>query len=683
MIQRKLKILLNPTTMRLFKLMNRLIFNIILSTFLFSSTSYDTYSIINNNKGDLDVISKTGAIIDHYHNGNVVHILATENQYAQIQLKGYSINQINNDAKEYYLQLLEETRDSDNPLRDYHNYSELTDFLVDIANTYPSITNLTSIGQSVQGRELWVLEISDNPTINEVEPEFKYIANMHGDETVGRELSLYLIEWLCSNYGVNDRATNLVNNTSIHIMPSMNPDGFELGQRNNANDVDLNRDFPDQFDDPNNTVNGREPETRAVMEWSQQHNFILSANMHTGALVANYPFDGPNSGSYSACPDDDLFIDLALTYSQNHENMYYDSPFSQGITNGAEWYAVSGGMQDWNYIWEKDFDITLEQNEVKWPNQNQLPGLWDENREAMISYIERVHEAGVRGVITDSSSGEPMSCSIKIEDINHIIANDSENGDYYRLLTPGTYNITFEAIGYQSQTHLVNVNNSPIILDIELSVDETLLYANIEDFESGNFNQFDWQFAGNSNWIINSNSAEGLYSAKSGNINNNQSSEISLDISVDSDGSISFYKKVSCENVGSQTGNYYDYLAFFIDDVEQDKWAGEVDWSQSSFPINAGNHNLKWTFIKDQGVTSGQDAAWIDFIVMPGTSTDFCDLNLDGELNIIDIVLLVNFILDIQTPDNYQFNCSDMNDDGILNVVDIILFVNIVLGGPE
>ena len=276
--------------------MNKLLFNIIFITFLFSSTSYDTYSIMINSKSDLDVISKTGAIIDHYHNGNLVHILATSNQYAEIQKYGYLINQINNDAKEYYLELLEETHDSDNPLRDYHNYSELTDFLVDMANTYPAITNLTSIGQSVQGRELWVLEISDNPTINEVEPEFKYIANMHGDETVGRELSLYLIEWLCSNYGVNDRATNLVNNTSIHIMPSMNPDGFELGQRNNANDVDLNRDFPDQFDDPNNTVNGREPETRAVMEWSQQHNFILSANMHTGALVANYPFDGPNSG---------------------------------------------------------------------------------------------------------------------------------------------------------------------------------------------------------------------------------------------------------------------------------------------------------------------------------------------------------------------------------------------------
>ena len=78
-------------------------------------------------------------------------------------------------------------------------------------------------------------------------------------------------------------------------MPSMNPDGFELGQRYNANGVDLNRDFPDQFNDPDNSTGGRQPETRAVMDWSAEHNFVLSANMHSGALVANYPFDGPNS----------------------------------------------------------------------------------------------------------------------------------------------------------------------------------------------------------------------------------------------------------------------------------------------------------------------------------------------------------------------------------------------------
>ena len=659
--------------------MIRILLNIIFIVFLFSATSYDTYSVILKSKKDLDRITQAGAIIDHYHNGNEVHILATESQYYTIINDDINIKKVENKARQYYLELLEETRDSDNPMRDYHDYNELTEFLVNVSNTYPSITNLISIGQSVQGRELWVIEISDNPGVNEVEPEFRYIANMHGDETVGREMSVYLIDWLCSNYGVSERATNLINNTSIHIMPSMNPDGFELGQRNNANDVDLNRDFPDQFQDPNNSVNGRQPETRSVMQWSEQHNFILSANMHTGALVVNYPFDGPNSGTYSACPDDDLFIDLALTYSENHQDMYSESPFGQGITNGAQWYALFGGLQDWSYVWTKAFDVTLEQNEVKWPNQNLLPGLWDENKEAMISYIERVHGPSVKGLVVDADSGLPVPCSISIEGNENIISNDIENGDYYRLLTPGTYEITFNSIGYESQSQTINVNDSAITLNIELAVDESLSFSNIENFESQSFDNYNWQFGGDANWQISGTAVEGLYSAQSGSIGNNQISEISLNILTTDPSEVSFYKKVSCENVGSQTGNYYDYLAFYIDGVEQEKWAGEIDWSLSTFPLSSGEHNLKWTFIKDQGVSSGQDASWIDFIVMPGSQSDFCDISSDGELNIIDVVLLVNFVLGTEEPSNNQFICSDLNDDSSLNVVDIILLVNQIL----
>ena len=55
-------------------------------------------------------------------------------------------------------------------------------------------------------------------------------------------------------------------------------------------------------------------------------------------------------------------------------------------------------------------------------------------------------------------------------------------------------------------------------------------------------------------------------------------SEISIEMNIAEDGNIQFDKKVSCEDAGSQTGNFYDYLAFYIDNIEQEKWA-EINWS--------------------------------------------------------------------------------------------------------
>jgi uncharacterized cupredoxin-like copper-binding protein len=137
----------------------------------------------------------------------------------------------------------------------------------------------------------------------------------------------------------------------------------------------------------------------------------------------------------------------------------------------------------------------------------------------------------------------------------------------------------------------------------------------IENFETGDFSSFPWEFAGSADWtVVTEDPYEGTYCAKSGLITHYQTSELILEADVTTDGTISFYRKVSSE---SSTTSFYDGLKFFIDGVEQDKWQGEVAWSQVSFPVSAGNRTFKWQYYKDSSVSNGSDCAWIDYIIFP------------------------------------------------------------------
>jgi len=122
----------------------------------------------------------------------------------------------------------ESSQNGDYVTTSYTHYEELQQLLQSLEQKYPNLARVFSIGKSVKGRELLVLEISENVHKRNLgEPMFKYVANMHGDETVGRQLLIILGQYLLDQYGKNDRITQLVNQTDIYLMPSMNPDGFE------------------------------------------------------------------------------------------------------------------------------------------------------------------------------------------------------------------------------------------------------------------------------------------------------------------------------------------------------------------------------------------------------------------------------------------------------------------------
>lgn len=274
-------------------------------------------------------------------------------------------------------------------LTHYTSYYELMKLCSDMENQYPTLAKKFVIGRSVRGKELLGVKITSGPIPKR--RKIKLIGNMHGDETVGREILIKLIRHLLENYETDADIKKLVDETEIHILPSMNPDGFNLRMRTNAYGYDLNRNFPDRFFGQITPV---QVETKAVMDWSLRENFTLSANFHGGDLVANYPYDGNKqhrSQIETRTKDDALFRRLATAYASNHPDMKNSKRFPGGIVNGANWYVLYGGMQDWNYEHTKCREITLEVSMEKYPHGTRLETYWVKNRKSMIEFMKQVY----------------------------------------------------------------------------------------------------------------------------------------------------------------------------------------------------------------------------------------------------------------------------------------------------
>jgi len=386
------------------------------------------------------------------------------------------------------------------PLQSYTPNDVIISKFEHLAKKFPQTAKIVEVGKSTLGQRIVGLRISDNVHQERelLKPMVRFSGNMHGNEPVGREMLIHLAHYLLQARPLVSRVAKLLASTDITLIPTINPDGFDRGTegacsggdyetgRYNEGSQDLNRDFP-TWRQENLTrealFRGRQPETKAMMKLILEQPWVLSANFHDGAVVASYPYDdyrdgGQQSGIHKT-PDHEFFHHLATTYATNHGTMMDPQVctrwwFEKGITNGADWYPLNGGMQDFNYIFTNDMEITLELSCCKFPKRYYLNKEWERNQESLLSYLEQVHR-GVRGLVKDSA-GDPVREAIIFvteEGLGALRKNvtTSFRGEFWRLLMPGEYTVTAEL----SACDTAGIVMSSLPVKVSLTEDQRLV----------------------------------------------------------------------------------------------------------------------------------------------------------------------------------------------------------------
>ncbi|MBQ5993325.1 MAG: T9SS type A sorting domain-containing protein [Bacteroidales bacterium] len=352
----------------------------------------------------------------------------------------------------------------------YPTYSTYTAMMDTFRTRYPNLCEIdTILATTLGGHTILCAHISNNLNNNEGKPSIFYTSTIHGDEVVGYYMMLRLIDLLLTNYNTNSYITELVNNVDIWICPLHNPDGTyytsddqinssPVSIRHNLHGEDLNRSFP-LAGQPSAKPN-YEPEVEAMMQFMAAHNFTLAANLHGGAEVFNYPWDSWPSWQHSHA-DADWWEYVGHNFADTCHNhsMYYMWDEDNGVTEGGDWYVITGSMQDYHNLYLGTRHVTIEVSDYKVVSTSQVGSYWNAAYHSLLNFIAEA-DNGIHGIVTDSTTGEPLQALVYItnHDLDHsYVETTLPYGDYHRPIKAGQYAVTYSAEGYLPKTIVTTV----------------------------------------------------------------------------------------------------------------------------------------------------------------------------------------------------------------------------------
>ena len=410
--------------------------------------------------------------IDRLDGQNLI-CYANAEQYQRLLAKGYHPTLLTPPSMEQDYAMWDGTNRESYDWDAYPTYDAYQEMMQHYANDYPERCSYLELGTLASGRKLMFCRINNGEP--DGKPKFLYTSTMHGDELTGMMLMLRLIDEFCTS---NDpRILNLIENLDIFISPCTNPDGTYYGgnntvsgaRRRNANDVDLNRNYPDFDNGPHPDGYEYQPETLWMMELAEQYPFTMAANYHGGAEVMNYPWD-----TYQPLHPDDAWWQLVCheyaDLTHQHDPVYM-SDYNNGIVNGYVWFPIYGSRQDYMNYYAQCREVTIECSFSHTPDPSQMPMYWTYNHESMLCYMEQ-SLYGIHGTVTDSITGEALEATVFIEGHDHHGSEVSSHlpaGDYHRPIKGGTYDVTFSCDGYRSKTFTLTVaDRETLVHDVQL-----------------------------------------------------------------------------------------------------------------------------------------------------------------------------------------------------------------------
>ena len=342
----------------------------------------------------------------------------------------------------------------------YPNYQEYISMMDSFSLKHAQLCQINNIGSSLKNRKILFCHISSDTS--KTKPKVMYTASMHGDEIGGYILMLRLIDFLLNNYQKDAAVTRMVDSLDIWINPLANPDGTYFNDstvwdatRFNANNIDLNRNFPDPIAGMHPDDNDYQPENTAMISFMKSNHFSLSANFHGGAEVVNYPWDS-NLASHA---DKAWFEYISKEYADSAQyfgrSKYFTDVSTYGFVDGAWWYKVYGGRQDYVTGELCGREVTIELDQNKTTQETELQNLWNYNYRSLLHYLEQ-GMYGIHGFVTDSATGKPISASVRFlkhDNDSSLVYSSITKGDYYRFMNEGTYDIVFSASGYFDKTY--------------------------------------------------------------------------------------------------------------------------------------------------------------------------------------------------------------------------------------